>query len=230
MVQAPGRGPGDVRFESDRSPQIVAPGGGFEPPFSDSKTDVLPLHHPGFGCLVYPRSESNRHWPGFDAGASSVGLRGKAWFSTTSLFRLAYPGSRRGGSRTLIPAGLSRSALPLAYPPSGPWGGSRTPDSVKLSGFTDRRDLPTVATHGEETINIVGATGFEPAASWSQTRRSAQTELHPKKGSRGRGSRTHRLLRPKQAAHQRTLAPIGTAPGIRTPIPMVRNHVLYPLS
>ncbi len=26
---------------------------------------------------------------------------------------------------------------------------------------------------------IVGVTGFEPAASWSQTRRSSQTELHP---------------------------------------------------
>ncbi len=27
--------------------------------------------------------------------------------------------------------------------------------------------------------NVIGVTGFEPAASWSQTRRSSQAELHP---------------------------------------------------
>ena len=28
---------------------------------------------------------------------------------------------------------------------------------------------------------MIGVTGFEPAASWSQTRRSSQTEPHPDK-------------------------------------------------
>ena len=41
----------------------------------------------------------------------------------------------------------------------------------------------------------VGMTGFEPATSWSQTRRSSQAELHPVR-HQSRGSRTTRQLTP----------------------------------
>ena len=38
------------------------------------------------------------------------------------------------------------------------------------------------AIRGEVPIALVGMTGFEPATSWSQTRRSSQAELHPERG------------------------------------------------
>ena len=35
---------------------------------------------------------------------------------------------------------------------------------------------------------MVGATGFEPAASWSQTKRSSQAELRPEEGEEAEGA------------------------------------------
>ena len=37
----------------------------------------------------------------------------------------------------------------------------------------------TSLTHPVSEVSRVGMTGFEPATSWSQTRRSSQAELHP---------------------------------------------------
>ena len=47
--------------------------------------------------------------------------------------------------------------------------------------------MPSLETHGSgpaqviilEYINLFGATGFEPATSWSRTKRSSQAEPHP---------------------------------------------------
>jgi hypothetical protein len=49
----------------------------------------------------------------------------------------------------------------------------------RRKSFSAKRK-PLAPIHGGEPFVIqVGVTGFEPAAFWSQTRRSSQTELHP---------------------------------------------------
>ena len=56
----------------------------------------------------------------------------------------------------------------------------------------------------------VGVTGFEPAASWSQTRRSSQAEPHP-------------VIK--------LLSYVGNeTSGIRTPDNLIKSQVLYRLS
>lgn len=41
----------------------------------DSQWPVKTYTHTGNLALLYQRSDSNRHWPGFEAGTSAVGLR-----------------------------------------------------------------------------------------------------------------------------------------------------------
>ena len=42
----------------------------------------------------------------------------------------------------------------------------------------------TIELHPQNIYLAIGVTGFEPATSWSQTRRSSQAEPHPVKASR----------------------------------------------
>ena len=51
-----------------------------------------------------------------------------------------------------------------------------------FSVYTRKKCSETNCLHREQKVTMpLGVTGFEPAASWSQTRRSSQAELHPGK-------------------------------------------------
>ena len=73
----------------------------------------------------------------------------------------------------LYPAEL-QTHLPVTYREAG--DGNRTHVS-SLEGWCSTIELHPHACGNKFTA--VGVTGFEPAASWSQTRRSSQTEPHP---------------------------------------------------
>ena len=53
---------------------------------------------------------------------------------------------------------------------------NRTLSDVKL--VTTKRNRSTFSPNGLKMV-LVGVTGFEPATSWSQTKRSSQAELRP---------------------------------------------------
>ncbi len=65
----------------------------------------------------------------------------------------------------------------------------------KISEDLPKKKIP------EGILKIVGAAGFEPATSWSQTRRDDRTTLRPEffsKGCGGCGIRTHATLAGRQ--------------------------------
>ena len=67
---------------------------------------------------------------------------------------------------------LQTSALPLGY--VAVWSGRRDSNSRPSPWQGDTPPL----SHSR-IFQIIGVTGFEPATSWSQTRRSSQAEPHP---------------------------------------------------
>ncbi len=62
-----------------------------------------------------------------------------------------------------------------AIPPAQAGDGNRTHVS-SLEGWCSTIELHP---HKLKIVFIIGVTGFEPATSWSQTRRSSQAEPHP---------------------------------------------------
>src|SRR5579885_1883258 len=77
--------------------------------------------------------------------------------------------------------------------------------------------------HGRPPASSIGATGFEPATSWSQTTRSSQTELRPaeaaltladgRRPSNGRFALTAAAPRGCARSHHSTRTPARSAPG-----------------
>ena len=59
--------------------------------------------------------------------------------------------------------------------------GNRTHVS-SLEGWCSTIELHPQFAETVKVVYSIGVTGFEPAASWSQTRRSSQAEPHPVNG------------------------------------------------
>ncbi len=78
-----------------------------------------------------------------------------------------------------------RCSIQLSYGHIKAGDGNRTHVS-SLEGWCS-----TIELHPHDHFALVGVTGFEPATSWSQTRRSSQAEPHPEISS---GPTTQGLL------------------------------------
>ena len=73
------------------------------------------------------------------------------------------------------------SLWPLRYPCTRAGDGNRTHVS-SLEGWCSTIELHPQFAETVKVVYSIGVTGFEPAASWSQTRRSSQAEPHPANG------------------------------------------------
>ena len=89
------------------------------------------------------------------------------------LFRVKNKSARRDSNPRPRPwQGRAPPTEPLAQRAGD---GNRTHIS-SLEGWCSTTELHP---HGFSSFKEVGVTGFEPATSWSQTRRSSQAEPHP---------------------------------------------------
>ena len=79
----------------------------------------------------------------------------------------------------LYPAELQTHFSVLGYREAG--DGNRTHVS-SLEGWCSTIELHPQFAETVKVVYSIGVTGFEPAASWSQTRRSSQAEPHPANG------------------------------------------------
>ena len=69
-----------------------------------------------------------------------------------------------------------RCSIQLSYGHTNVREKIRTPDTLVRSQVLYPAELHTRIAY---CLSAVGVTGFEPATSWSQTRRSSQAEPHP---------------------------------------------------
>ena len=106
-------------------------------------------------------------------------------FCPTKYHRIKFCGSNEpGGIRTLD----LRLRRPLLYPAElqthiiFPFSLVSYENSVRKAGDGNRTHVSSLegwCSTIELHPHVVGVTGFEPATSWSQTRRSSQAEPHP---------------------------------------------------
>ena len=101
-------------------------------------------------------------------------------FCPTKYHHIKFSGlNEPGGIRTLD----LRLRRPLLYPAElltriRAGDGNRTHVS-SLEGWCSTIELHPQFAETVKVVYSIGVTGFEPAASWSQTRRSSQAEPHP---------------------------------------------------